>query len=380
MKKKGSILVFVFILIASWSAVAWADFYVIAAGNRAKRTVLVRPKSTETASGTALLKALAGITDASATNPYLIIIEPGVYDIGTNSLVMKGYVDIEGSGESVTKITGVIDVYSGGVVAGADNTELRFLTVEHTGGGGVSNARAIYNNGVSPKITNVTVEIPGGPSVTRAIWNDGASPVMTNVKVIATASGLSCVGIDNDDSAAVMTNVTVSASGATANIGISNDGLGPGGISPTMTNVTAGASGTGSDTTGVDNSNCSPTMTNVTATASGGVTYTTGVRNTLCDTRMYNVTATGSGGSGTCYGLWNSTNADTHSVRAYNSRFSGDNYSVGNSDDVDSTMNSYIGGSQLDGAVVNNGSGTLKCAVSYNEDNDPLDATCTPIP
>ncbi len=380
MKRKGSILVFVFILVASWSVGVWADFYVIGTDKHAKRTVLVRPESTGSASGTALLNALAGITDATATNPYLIIIEPGVYNIGTNSLVMKEYVDIEGSGEGVTKITGTIDIYSGGVVEGADNTELRFLTVVHAGGGGVSNARAIYGNGVSPKITNVTVEVPGGPTVTRAIWNNGGSAVMTNVSVTATASGISCVGILNDDSAAVMTNVTASASGGTANTAIKNAGVGPGDISPTMTNVIASASGTGSDTTGVYNSNCASTMTNVIATASGGGVYTTGVRNFRSNTRMFNVTATGSGGTGTCYGLWNSTNTDTYSVKVYNSRCSGDDYSVRTHDDIDSTMNTYIGGCQLDGAVLNGGTGTLKCAVSYNGGNDPLDATCTVIP
>lgn len=381
MKRKALTCVLGLILAWSWSEAARADFFVIGGGKRAKRTVLVRPKSTETLSGTALLNALAGITDASSTNPYLIIIEPGVYDLQSSSLVMKEYVDIEGSGESVTKITGDIDVSSGGVVEGADNTELRSLTVEHAGGSSVSNARAIYNYGASPKITNVTVEVPGAPTVTRAVWNDGGSPVMTNVTVTATASGISCIGIDNDDSAAVMTNVTASATGGTVNIAISNGGTGPGGDSPVMTNVTASASGTGSDTTGVSNSNCSPVMTNVIATASGGVTYTTGLRNSRCDTRMYNVTATGSGGSGYCYGLWNSTSTGTYTVKAYNSRFAGDvdgvdDYSVRNHDDVDSTMNSYIGACQLAGAVLNGGSGALKCAVSYDENNDPLNAAC----
>ena len=124
-------LVFCFILTYS---LAMADFYVIAAGKKAKRTVLVSPKNTETESGTALLTALSGITDASAANPYLIIIEPGVYNIGSSGLQMKSYVDIQGSGENVTKITGTISSNTAGVVMGANNVEIRFLTVENTGG------------------------------------------------------------------------------------------------------------------------------------------------------------------------------------------------------------------------------------------------------
>jgi len=48
--------------------------------------------------------ALNAITDASESNPYLVKIMPGVYDVST-SVIMKSYVDIEGSGENVTKIT-----------------------------------------------------------------------------------------------------------------------------------------------------------------------------------------------------------------------------------------------------------------------------------
>jgi hypothetical protein len=80
-KRMFSVFVLVFAVALSGSA-ALADFYVIPAGKRAKRTVLVSPQSTPAASGTALLNALKGITDASVANLYLIIIEPGIYDIG----------------------------------------------------------------------------------------------------------------------------------------------------------------------------------------------------------------------------------------------------------------------------------------------------------
>ena len=98
------------------------------------RTVIASPVPGDSlASGTALLSALAGIADASAANPYLLKIEPGVYDLGTSSLLMKQYVDIEGSGEGVTKITAHGPSFAtSGTVVGASDTELRFLTVEHT--------------------------------------------------------------------------------------------------------------------------------------------------------------------------------------------------------------------------------------------------------
>ena len=82
---------------------------------------------------TSIQAALDSITDASDTNRYLVWVAPGVYN---ERVTMKPYVDIEGAGEQVTRIT-----YGGssnpdtGTVVGANDAELRFLTVESTGGG-----------------------------------------------------------------------------------------------------------------------------------------------------------------------------------------------------------------------------------------------------
>ena len=67
--------------------------------------------------GTALLDALSGIV-ADASNPHLLKIEPGIYEI-SSTLEMKTYVDIEGSGRGVTviKASGVT------VIRADDNTE-----------------------------------------------------------------------------------------------------------------------------------------------------------------------------------------------------------------------------------------------------------------
>jgi len=113
-----------------------------------------KPGDTPVAAGTALLNLVNGITDNSDTNPYLIKVGPGIYDLGTTSLQMKQYVDIEGSGEKMTKITG--EVINGdwpptnGTINGASNAELRFLTVENTGVGNFNVALA--NSSASPSI------------------------------------------------------------------------------------------------------------------------------------------------------------------------------------------------------------------------------------
>ncbi|MBI4837755.1 MAG: hypothetical protein HY806_01090 [Nitrospirae bacterium] len=174
---------------------------------------------------TSPLDAINSITDASAANPYLLKIMPGVYDIGSNSVQMKSYVDIEGSGENVTKITGNLNNEYLGIIRGASDAELRFLSVQNTGGGAY--ATAIFNNGASPKINFVTAIASGGSIINTAIKNtNGSYPFITNVTVIAAGSTYSFIrGITNEwggsSTYIVMKNAKVTV-GSTGGTGIYN--------------------------------------------------------------------------------------------------------------------------------------------------------------
>lgn len=81
-----------------------------------------------------LKDALAMIDDANTVET-LIKLEPGMYDCsnggGSSNVVMKPFVDIEGSGQGVTTIYGDASTDLMGVIQTAANTELRFLTVEN---------------------------------------------------------------------------------------------------------------------------------------------------------------------------------------------------------------------------------------------------------
>jgi len=218
MKKQIFTSSLLLLLVLAWNT-AWADFYVIAAGKRAKRTVLVSPKGTPIESGTALLNAVNSITDASSSNPYLIIIEPGKYDIEDHSLVMKSNVDIQGSGEDVTIITGDNIYKNDGVVKGKSYAELRFVSVENTGGGYY--ATAISNYGQNPRLLNVTVEASGGTE-NRGVYNrNGSYPIMTHVNILV-HGGTKTYGVDNSSSSPIMTDVIVEASGGETNYGVYN--------------------------------------------------------------------------------------------------------------------------------------------------------------
>jgi hypothetical protein len=170
-----------------------------------KRTVVVSPVGTDTENGTALLDAISNITDASASKPYLLHIEPATYDLGNGSLSMKPFVDIEGSGELNTVITsGASAANCGsapGTVTGANNAEMRFLTVRNARNNPTLNCGvAIYNISASPRLTHVTAET-GADFQTIAVLNDNSSPIMTDVTATAGAGGKNeSIAVGNVDS------------------------------------------------------------------------------------------------------------------------------------------------------------------------------------
>jgi hypothetical protein len=157
-----------------------------------ERIVVVSPVGTNNAqNGQALLNALASITDASANKPYLLYIEPETYDLGNGSLTMKPFVDIEGSGELNTVITSDVSDpdCALGTVNGADNAELRFLTVRNTGSSTSNGCKiAISIDASSPRLTHVTAQSTGdGGLSNRGVQTINSSTTMTDVT--ATAAG-----------------------------------------------------------------------------------------------------------------------------------------------------------------------------------------------
>ena len=153
------------------------------------------------------VSAMNSITDASANNLYLIQINPGNYTLAY-PLQMSPYVDIEGSGEGVTRIVGS--------VTGASNAEIRMLTVQNPG-----NGVAISNITASPRILKVTAISSG--SETGVIVNaSGSSTLMTDVKIISTG-GYIARGLGNYYSSPTMNNVSISVSNGYENTGIFNN-------------------------------------------------------------------------------------------------------------------------------------------------------------
>jgi hypothetical protein len=299
-------------------------------------TVIVNPNADHVRAGEMLVRALAEITDASAANPYLVKIEPGVYDLGTGSLVMRPHVDIEGSGEGATTITSAVATGFGTVV-GTDNSELRFLTVENTGEAG-QQVVALFSERTSPRYTHVRALASGGAE-NQAIHISNGAPVLDYVTATASGGGTT-IGVANFNGALVVTNSTFSASNAEgANSGLLNS------FGGTLR------------------------ATNSTMTASGGA-IATALRLYNGVHTIANMTLTGSGATQS-YGIYSGWRFATPTVNVHQSRISGGTnsiYTVGGG--------IKVGASQLTGPPGTFWIGTVTCVASYNENYSPLSPAC----
>jgi hypothetical protein len=162
------------------------------------RTVIVSPLGSPTENGTRLMDAMAGITAAGSTNPFLIKLEPGVYDIGANTLTVKDYVQMEGSGEGITTVRGnPVSSFQGspnGVVACGNYTELRWLTVENYGGSGDAFAVSMYQASIV-SLMGVTAKSTAAAHAAVAIYINNSGPDFFRVNAQASGGGSLSAGL-----------------------------------------------------------------------------------------------------------------------------------------------------------------------------------------
>ena len=178
------------------------------------RTIIVSPDpADESKNGLLLRNAIAGITDNGPSRPYLVKIEPAVYDLGSQPLALKPYVDVEGSGELTTTISSTAAIPA--TLVAANNSELRFVSVRAT------NTVALYSDGVSPRYTQVTATSSGG-SFNYPIEVTGGVPLLTNVTTAGTG-GVQAAGLVNFGGGSNLTAVNSSFTGSGAssvNVGL----------------------------------------------------------------------------------------------------------------------------------------------------------------
>jgi hypothetical protein len=209
--------------------------------------VTVRSAGTPLQNGTALMTAHGNITGNSAAEPYLLKLEPGIYDLGILQLEMKPYVDLMGSGETLTTIrrNGGAGAASSAVVRGANNSSLKHLTLENNGGGAaysfgfvnvteVSNlyhvtvraSGALENHGIDSytgpaTFEHVTVHVAGtGSADSYGISLSTGSTTLSHCLITASGGDQTFGVYTTNSSSAVLRRTTVSVAGGASNTGI----------------------------------------------------------------------------------------------------------------------------------------------------------------
>lgn len=186
------------------------------------QTVHVHPvPGNHAASGTALLNAMNGITNASATKRYVIKLEPGIYDIGSTMLTQKPYVDLEGSGQQATVIQGVgnddPDSYTA-VVKAASSAEIRDLQIK-SAGQGYSRSMALLIREADTSVRDVTLLSENASLINWGIRHPGSSAKLDGV-TITVRGGSTAYGFSSPDLfnlSPIIENTVIDVSGATSN-------------------------------------------------------------------------------------------------------------------------------------------------------------------
>jgi hypothetical protein len=302
-------------------------------GTEFQTTVVVGGAASPLENGHALFAAHANIT-SSANHPYLVKVEPGIYDLGNETLRMKPYVDIEGSGPGVTTIRS--DVESGfGVVFGADNAELRDLSIRNTNTGVL--ATGFFAELTAPRLTNVTVEASGA-AVNQAIRLSGTS--------------------------AVLDRVTANALGGSQTIALNLLG----GVVVTVTDSAFRAADASVLNEAVFNSYSPESrISRSTITASGA--HAIGFRSFNGSHVLSDVTVTATGA--TSWGIYNGHRTNGSTVQLHQSRVFGGTLAL-----KAESGTFRAGASHISGPVELTEPATVVCATSYGAAFQPLGASC----
>jgi len=154
MKRKGIVSWVVrWLVVAAMCALPVQGF----AGNGPAKLVVVAKSGGDF---TSPVVAVNSIIDASASNPYLVKVMPGVYNLGNSSVQMKPYVYLEGSGDS-SVITSTIANTAGqcfvGTVNMTNNSTVKNITIKNIGLGGETHFSAVVFSDATATLESANV-------------------------------------------------------------------------------------------------------------------------------------------------------------------------------------------------------------------------------
>jgi hypothetical protein len=214
--------------IARWSGTQWRcspdD------DNPFIRTYVVGRVGTPTQNGSALRNALAAITPpTSQGEAVLVVVDPGLYDLGSTGIEIYGWTTIQGAGRELTKIVGSFCDPVGGtglVYSSSEATGLRKIWVENTCSSATDYSTALSTTGVRADVENVRLEATGTALTNYGFWANSDYMTANEVEVRAENGALLNVGIETFSREAVFEGVRAESTGGTEAFAMRNGGIG----------------------------------------------------------------------------------------------------------------------------------------------------------
>lgn len=155
----------------------------------------------------------------SRTNPCLMKIMPGIYNLNT-ALSLISYIDIEGSGRNITVLVRNNTGFTGGIIkasgqCGNESCEVRDLTLRADGSGSNVSANGIYSStGAGPRIRNVEIDVSVTDGNAMGVFGDGGNVSLVDCYI--TSTGRFSRGIRGESSTISVKNCVVEANGTSA--------------------------------------------------------------------------------------------------------------------------------------------------------------------
>jgi len=339
------------------------------------------------ASGDLLLERVAAILDASWGKRYLVKVSPGVFSLGTQTLAMKEWVDIEGSGREATVIqgmgttppkgVGLPDMASNrsdypSVIIGASHAELRDVGITSYGTAGTEyNVAVVTEATTKARFSNIRIASWGGASCWGFRLSGGSgqiNDVDISLDCTGYTSGISALS-SLDPTVFDIQHATIRSTGSSLPVGVWLD---DGSIPSRFEHVNISAVGPAGQGTGVWLDNYFGTATDtlvifdsriLTGSAGTGIKTLVPLSLKMAESRV----------EGGLYGIHFSSLA-SGDVFIDQSMVAGSTNTVYADSGLLSTMNA--GASGLFGGPVSATGATLRCASVYDESYVNYARTC----
>ena len=202
------VVIFLITLITCGSVSAHNNVVVIPMAGDAEPLKNIITVSERNGDFTNLLDAMNSISNASNTNPYLIVLGPGQHFI-VGQLIMKDFVSITGSGIDTTEIRGAVGgngfTETAALIVGGRETEISDLSIVNS----VSNevVIGIHSSQENMRLTRTRVTVFGALGSQYGIVNQESEFRLVDSEVFNSGStGGSCYGIYSYSNAVLRVN------------------------------------------------------------------------------------------------------------------------------------------------------------------------------